>query len=139
MWCEIPYASKRMNECNKCTTALISTAYRAPGLSLKVRRLVKVTQSKDYATFPRIAARFAELRHVWRKKCSNTIFRACRTNPEANHKSAAHFLSKCGTQISQIGFILFDAYCTCMVRTYPAHPLLLADLSTLSSRELTVF
>ena len=53
----------------------------------------------------------ALLRHVspncgafGKKRCS-TIFRMCHTNPEANHKSVAHFLSK-HTQIVQIVCIL---------------------------------
>ena len=53
--------------------------------------------------FRRIAARFA-------KSAAIPQFRACRTNPEANHKSVARFLSKRDAQILQIGCLLLDAY-----------------------------
>ena len=36
------------------------------------------------------------------KKCRNIVFCTCRTNPEANHKSVARFLSKCGAKMLQI-------------------------------------
>ena len=98
-------------ESNKRTSAaLISVAYRAPRLSLCVCCTLtlslkvpscKIPQSLDCRRFSREnAARFAESRRVgknrgvWQKAPQYTS----RTNPEANYKSAAHFLSKSGAQ-----------------------------------------
>ena len=110
----------RQKECNKCAAAtLISAAYRAPHLSLcvpcttliplcalqflKVCRLVKCRNPRIAMLFPwkhgilqRIASCCCQkLRRIWQKVPQYTS----RTNPEANHKSVARFLSKGGAHI----------------------------------------
>ena len=89
----------RQEECNKsAATALISMAYRAPCLSLRAYPSVCATLPKSVpsckAPQSLIAVLFQGLRRfspnygTFGKKCHNTVFCACCTNPEENHKSA---------------------------------------------------
>ena len=79
----------------RAAVALISAAYRVPCLSLRVRRtlslFLKVCRLVKCRN-PRIAVLFPWNRGTFGKKCRNTIFCACHTNPEANHKSATRCL-----------------------------------------------
>ena len=69
----------------------VCAAYRAPHLSLRVRHTLTLFQG-SWRFSCENAARLI-VAHL-AKKCLNTVFRTCRTNPEANHKSVVHFLSK---------------------------------------------
>ena len=130
--------TRRQNDFNKHpAAALIGSAYGASHLFLHVcrtypsmcaalpesTRLVKCHNPstaalfqglwlfpKDCSSFPVKMLLVSPNCGMFGKKRHKTIFRTCRTNPEAIHKSVAHFLSKCVTQILQIGCILFDAY-----------------------------
>ena len=82
----IRYASK---ECNKCAaTALISVTYRAPHFDAipESAPSCKAPQSLDCGTFPVKMQRVLPNCGAFGKKCCNTAFHTCRTNPEANHK-----------------------------------------------------
>ena len=92
--------SMRQKECNKpAAAALISAVYRAPHLSLCVCRTLTLFQGLRHFSHEN-TAHFAELWHVSQncgtQKAPQYV---SRTNPEANHKSVARFLSKSGAQI----------------------------------------
>ena len=87
----IRYTSKRMQQ----------TFHRGSDyLSLRVHRTLTLFQRLRCFSRENVA-RFVKLWRVCKKR-RNTYSGASRTNPEANHKSAAHLLSKHGTLLIKI-------------------------------------